>query len=291
VLVNAVALNASDLNELSSNASTETAEKGDRAALVVHQDVSALKEAELFKNEFLSIATHELRTPLAVLKGFVQTLIVQTQRGKGPQLAEWQQEALQDIDQAVNRLDRLTDDLLDVSRLQTGHFVLHREPMDLVNAARRVIAQRQLTTDRHVFSFKTEMEHLPIYADQGRIEQVLSNLLSNAIKYSPNGGPIEVSIRKADATNDILLSVLDYGIGIPAQQQARIFGRFERAENAHDFGIEGTGLGLFLCRELIEWHRGRIWFTSDEGRGSTFFISLPLTSEVVEESSSLSSRV
>ncbi|HEX6477893.1 MAG TPA: ATP-binding protein [Ktedonobacteraceae bacterium] len=291
VLVNAVALDAADLNDLSSNASTQTAERGDRAALVVHQDVSALKEAELFKNEFLSIAAHELRTPLAVLKGFVQTLIVQTQRGKGPQLAEWQQEALQDIDHAVNRLDRLTDELLDVSRLQAGHFVLHREPMDLVNAARRVIAQRQLTTDRHVFSLKTEMEHVPIYADQGRIEQVLSNLLSNAIKYSPNGGPIEVSIRKADTTKDILLSVLDYGIGIPAQQQARIFGRFERAENAHDFGIEGTGLGLFLCRELIEWHRGRIWFTSVEGRGSNFFISLPLAPDVVEESSSLSSHV
>jgi signal transduction histidine kinase len=99
-----------------------------------------------------------------------------------------------------------------------------------------------------------------------------------------------VSIRKEDGTNDILLSVLDYGIGIPAQQQARIFGRFERAENAHDFGIEGTGLGLFLCRELIEWHRGRIWFTSVEGRGSTFFISLPLATDVVEEFSSLSSH-
>jgi PAS domain S-box-containing protein len=290
VLVNAVALNASDLSELSPYTSAETAEKGDLAALVVHQDVSALKETELLKNEFLSIATHELRTPLAVLKGFVQTLIVQTQRGKGPQLADWQQEALQDIDHAVNRLDRLTDDLLDVSHLQAGHFVLHREPMDLVNAVRRVVAQSQLTTDRHVFSLKTEQEHVPIYADQGRIEQVISNLLSNAIKYSPNGGPIEVSIRKEDGTNDILLSVLDYGIGIPAQQQARIFGRFERAENAHDFGIEGTGLGLFLCRELIEWHRGRIWFTSVEGRGSTFFISLPLATDVVEEFSSLSSH-
>lgn len=291
VLVNAVALAASDLSGLSPYTPGETAEKGDLAALVVHQDVSALKEAELFKNEFLSIAAHELRTPLAVLKGFVQTLIVQTQRGKGSQLADWQQEALQDIDHAVNRLDRLTDDLLDVSRLQAGHFVLKREPMDLVKAARRVVAQRQLTTERHVLSLKTEMEHVPIYADQGRIEQVLSNLLSNAIKYSPYGGPIEVSIRKEDGTNDILLSVLDYGIGIPAQQQARIFGRFERAQNAHDFGIEGTGLGLFLCRELIEWHRGRIWFTSVEGRGSIFFISLPLAPDVVEESSSHSSHV
>jgi signal transduction histidine kinase len=290
VLVNAVALDAPNLIELPPYASAETTEKGDLAALVVHQDVSALKETELLKNEFLSIAAHELRTPLAVLKGFVQTLIVQTQRGKGPQLADWQQEALQDIDHAVNRLDKLTDDLLDVSRLQAGHFVLHREAMDLVNAARRVVAQSQLTTERHVFSLKTEQEHIPIFADQGRIEQVLSNLLSNAIKYSPNGGPIEVSIRKEDGTNDILLSVLDYGIGIPAQQQARIFGRFERAENVHDFGIEGTGLGLFLCRELIEWHRGRIWFTSVEGRGSTFFISLPLTPDVIEEFSSLSSH-
>lgn len=248
-------------------------------------------QAELLKNEFLSIAAHELRTPLAVLKGFVQTLIVQTQRGKGPQLAEWQLEALQDIDHAVIRLDNLIDDLLDVEHLQAGQFILEPEPMDLVGTVRRVVAQHQLTTERHPFILKIEQESVLIHADQGRLEQVLLNLFSNAIKYSPNGGPIVVSIRSRDEIRDVILSVQDYGIGIPAHQQSRIFGRFARAENAQIFGIEGTGLGLFICRELIEWHRGHIWFTSTEGRGSTFYISLPLAPGVVKEPLLLPSHI
>ena len=281
VLVNAVGLEASHLLPVSSSSSPvgyPTDEK-ERAALVVHQDVSALKEAERLKEEFLSIAAHELRTPLAVLRGFAQTLLVQTERGRGPQLADWQTEALQDIDVAVGRLDALTGDLLDVARLQAGRFVLHLEDADLVALTQRVVKERQLTTQRHLLSFQSVMEQIVVVFDRGRIEQVLSNLLSNAIKYSPEGGSILVTLGQEDGTNTILLSVQDHGIGIPAREQARLFGRFIRAENALNEGIGGTGLGLYLCRELIEWHGGHIWFTSKEGAGSTFYISLPLTSE------------
>ena len=123
------------------------------------------------------------------------------------------------------------------------------------------------------------MEQILVAVDRGRIEQVLSNLLSNAIKYNPEGGSIAVTLGQEDGANAILLSVQDHGIGIPAREQARLFGRFVRAENALSQGIGGTGLGLYLCRELIEWHGGRIWFISTEGAGSTFFISLPLASE------------
>jgi signal transduction histidine kinase len=263
--------------------------KANQGLLIANEQLRL--QAGLLKNEFLSIAAHELRTPLAVLKGFVQMLIVQTQRGKGPQLAEWQNEALQDIDYAVMRLDNLIDELLDVEHLQTGRFILYAEPMDLVSAVRRVVAQQQLTTEQHRFIIKIEQEPVPINADQGRIERVLSNLLSNAIKYSPDGGPVVVSIRRRDEIRDVLLSVQDYGIGVPAHQQDRIFGRFVRAENAQIFGIEGTGLGLFICRELIEWHRGHIWFTSTEGRGSTFYISLPLAPGVVKEPLLLPSHI
>ena len=281
VLVNAVGLEASHLLPVSSSSSPAgypTDEK-ERAALVVYQDVSALKEAERLKDEFLSIAAHELRTPLAVLRGFAQTLLVQTERGRGPQLADWQTEALQDIDVAVGRLDALTGDLLDVARLQAGRFVLHLEQADLVALTRRVVKERQLTTQRHLLSFQSVMEQIVVAFDRGRIEQVLSNLLSNAIKYSPEGGSILVTLGQEDGTNTILLSVQDHGIGIPAYEQARLFGRFVRAENALNQGIGGTGLGLYLCRELIEWHGGHIWFTSKEGAGSTFFISLPMASE------------
>ena len=281
VLVNAVALEASHLLPVSSSSSParDPANEKERAALVVHQDVSALKEAERLKDEFLSIAAHELRTPLAVLRGFAQTLLVQTERGRGPQLADWQTEALQDIDVAVGRLDALTGDLLDVARLQAGRFVLQLEQTDLVALTRRVVKERQLTTQRHFLSFQSVMEQIVVAVDRGRIEQVLSNLLSNAIKYNPEGGSISVTLGQEAGTNAILLSVQDHGIGIPAREQVRLFGRFIRAENALNQGIGGTGLGLYLCRELIEWHGGHIWFTSKEGAGSTFFISLPLTSE------------
>jgi len=281
VLVNAVGFEASHLLPVSSSYSSAgyPAEEEERAALVVHQDVSALKETERLKDEFLSIAAHELRTPLAVLRGFAQTLLVQTERGRGSKLADWQTEALQDIDVAVGRLDALTGDLLDVARLQAGRFVLHLEQADLVALTQRVVKERQLTTQRHLLSFQSVMEQIVVAVDRGRIEQVLSNLLSNAIKYSPEGGSILVTLGQEDGTNTILLSVQDHGIGIPACEQARLFGRFVRAENALNEGIGGTGLGLYLCRELIEWHGGHIWFTSKEGVGSTFFISLPRTSE------------
>ncbi len=161
-------------------------------ALVVHQDVSALKEAEYLKDEFIGVAAHELRNPLAVLKGFAEMLVYQTARGKGSKLAAWQREALEEIDEATSRLDKLTEDLLDVTRLQAGRLVLSRQPTDLVALARRMVTQRQMTTKQHVFTLDTEHSSFLVEVDRARIEQVLTNLLSNAIKYSPQGGPIEL---------------------------------------------------------------------------------------------------
>ena len=132
-----------------------------------------------------------------------------------------------------------------------------------------------MTTERHHLSLLTPSEYLVVDVDPRHIEQVLSNLISNAIKYSPTGGPVEVTLREEAKTKIALLSIRDTGIGIPVQQQARIFGRFERADNARAYGIGGTGLGLYLCRELIERHGGRIWFESAEGQGLTFFVALP----------------
>ncbi len=129
-----------------------------------------------------------------------------------------------------------------------------------------------------LLSMSTSREHFVAQVDPRRIEQVLSNLIGNAIKYSPEGGPIEISIREDVETDAALISVRDSGIGIPAHQQSLVFGRFARADNARAYGIGGTGLGLYLCRELIERHGGRTWFESAEGQGSTFFIALPLAS-------------
>ncbi|HEU5384140.1 MAG TPA: ATP-binding protein [Ktedonobacteraceae bacterium] len=246
------------------------------AALVVHQDVTALKEVEQFKDEFISIIAHELRTPLAIIKGFVQTLLTQTAQGKGPELAAWQAKSLQGIDLATARVIDLANDLLDVTRVQAGRLELQREPADLVALTRRVLSRRQLTTERHTLTLATALSQLVLHVDPRRIEQVLANLLGNAITYSPEGGPIEVTIHTDGDAHEALLSVRDQGIGIPPHDLGQVFERFTRAANAQTCGIGGTGLGLYLCRELIAQHGGRIWVESTEGQGSTFFVALPL---------------
>ncbi|HZU66942.1 MAG TPA: PAS domain-containing sensor histidine kinase [Ktedonobacteraceae bacterium] len=247
-------------------------------ALVVYQDVAALKETEYLKDEFIGIVAHELRTPLAALRGFADMLLVQTGRGHGPQLADWQKEALMEIDEATTRLSKLTDELLDVTRLQAGRMLLHRVPTDVVPLTRRMVAHLQQTTTRHSITVNTDHISLVAYIDPGRIEQVLINLIGNAIKYSPEGGPVVITIRPRVAESMVEISVQDKGIGIPERQHAQIFGRFMRADNASAWGIGGTGLGLYLSRELVEQHGGHLWFESAEGAGSTFFLTLPLLS-------------
>jgi signal transduction histidine kinase len=276
ILVNAVALDPLALGLSLPDDAHDSSGTSEPAAIVVQQDVTALKEAEQLKDEFIGIAAHELRSPLAVVKGFAQTLIVQTKRGKGPELADWQMEAIQDIDQATSRLVELTEDLLDVTRLQAGRLELQFEPTDLVALVQRTVRRFRVTTERHQITLKAAEEHIVVTVDPRRIEQVVSNLISNAIKYSPNGGNVEIAVRKDKDSTRALLSVHDYGIGIPAHQQGRIFSRFMRADNAHAHNIGGNGLGLYLCRELVERHDGRIWFESVEGQGSTFYVSLPL---------------
>ncbi len=278
ILVNAVALDPLVLGWTSSDYATGSLGKPEPAAIVVLQDVTALKEAERLKDEFIGIAAHELRSPLAVVKGFAQMLKVQTMRGKGPELADWQMEAIQDIDQATSRLVELTEDLLDVTRLQAGRLELNFEPTDTVALVQRIVKRFQVTTERHRISVNATTEYIVATVDPRRIEQVVSNLISNAIKYSPEGGDVEITVCEDEKTNAALFSVRDYGIGIPTHQQGRIFSRFMRADNAHAHNIGGTGLGLYLCRELVERHDGRIWFKSVEGQGSTFYVSLPLGS-------------
>jgi PAS domain S-box-containing protein len=248
----------------------------ERVALVMHQEVTALKEAEALKDEFVGIAAHELRTPLAALKGFADMLLSQTRRGRGAALAEWQQEALEEIEQATGRLVTLTEDLLDVTRLQAGRLQLQCMPMDLRAVVRRVAGQMQQTTTRHQVQVQVPAQPVVAEADLERLEQVLTNLIGNAIKYSPQGGPVLMTLEADLQERKACLSIADRGIGIPRHQHAQIFGRFMRADNARTWGIGGTGLGLYLCRELIERHGGRLWFASEERKGSTFSFTLPL---------------
>ncbi len=280
VLVSAIAVDSHLLAE--SLATGNGAVVADEpCAVVVLQDVTAMQEAERLKDEFVGIAAHELRTPLAALKGYADMLTTQTARGKGPELADWQEEAIASIDQAAARLTALTDDLLDVTRLQSGRLELHRTACDLTALVRRVVQRAQVTTQRHTLTFTAEAPIL-LQIDALRIEQVISNLVNNAVKYSPEGGDITITLHADTGRDVVIFSISDPGIGIPLHQQAQLFNRFARADNAQDYGITGTGLGLYLCRELIERHNGRIWFESYEGQGSTFSFTLPLSSDEIE---------
>ncbi|TMF47457.1 MAG: HAMP domain-containing histidine kinase, partial [Chloroflexi bacterium] len=241
----------------------------------VHQDVTALKEAEYLKDEFLGIVAHELRTPLAALRGFADMLLVQTARRRGPKLADWQQEALEEIELAVKRLVDLTEELLDVTRLQAGRLLLQRAPTNVVTLARRIATFLQQTTTRHQIEVHTEHASLVADVDPGRVEQVLTNLIGNAIKYSPQGGLVTVTLWEEAATGVVKISVQDHGIGIPGSQQAQIFGRFTRADNAQAWGISGTGLGLAgKCRFYL-FHDATNCCQPEEQRAT--FISLSLT--------------
>ncbi len=277
VLVNAVALAPHLLAGLGTGGGNHHISSAEPAALVVLQDVTSLKEAEQLKDQFIWLVAHELRNPLAALKGFATMLLRHSQGDKGTALASWQQEALTELDLAANRLNRLTEDLLDVVRLQAGRLMLHRESIDLVNTIRHVIAQMGQSSDRHQLTFSTSLSHLQAQMDRGRIEQVLVNLLTNAIKYSPDGGLVEVALQLVPEWQEARISIRDQGIGIPQAEQAQLFGRFVRASNSQTQGISGTGLGLYLCRELVSQHGGDIWFESTEGAGSTFFLRLPLS--------------
>jgi PAS domain S-box-containing protein len=283
VLVNAVALNSLQFMEAiqQNTKGREEAEQRPEAgqlALVVIQDVTTLKEAEYLKDEFVGIAAHELRVPLAVLKGYADMLIVQSLRQHGLQLADWQREALEEIKQATGRLTDLTEELLEVTRLQAGRLILHCTPTNLVPLVRRVAEHLQKTTTRHQVEVHSSQPSLVADVDPGRVEQILINLIGNAIKYTPQGGPVLVTLWEEAEDRAIHISVQDRGIGIPERQHAQIFGRFIRADNAQAYGISGTGLGLYLSRELAEHHGGHLWFESAEGVGSTFFLTLPIVS-------------
>jgi two-component system phosphate regulon sensor histidine kinase PhoR len=277
VLLNTVTVNSSLLRRaLHNNPQTDEARDEEHTAIVVLQDVTPLKEAERLKDEFIAIAAHELKTPMAAVKGFTEMLTRGPASELGSPLEDWQREALDAIDIATTRLVELTNDLLDVARLQADRLELRREPTDLVALTRRVSRRMQITTQRHKLIIESSEDYVVANIDPPRIEQVLNNLLSNAIKYSPEGGNVSIHISACPNKAHALISIRDSGIGIPKEQQSKLFSRFVRADNARDRSIGGTGLGLYLCREILARHGGRIWLESQLNQGSEFTVELPL---------------
>ena len=226
-----------------------------------------LRELDRLKNEFIAIVSHELRTPVASVYGATMTL---QQR----ELDEKRRDSLLSVIFTESaRLARLVEQVVWASRFDSGHTRLHLEPCEPFQLADEVIKAARLHLPPTLSIELSASAPPPVLADPERVRQVLVNLLDNAVKFSPEGGRIEVGIKRVDG--DVRFAVMDEGIGIPPREQARIFEKFHRLDPNLTRGVGGTGLGLYICQELVRQMNGRIWVDSRENEGSTFVFELP----------------
>ncbi len=259
---------------------TRKAQQLEERGRLIRQEQAARATAETALralDTFLSLASHELRTPLTAISGSAQLLRRRLLQEGG--IAEGNERTLDLITRQVERLNLLTEQLLDTSRLQAGQLSIQPRPLDLTVLVHQVVEAQATTTD-HTLRVGGVDGPTMIAGDAVRLEQVLHNLVGNAIKYSPDGGPIDVRISRQGAT--VRVEVKDQGIGIPESAQAQLFQRFFRASNVSVKGIGGLGIGLYVVKEIVELHGGTVEVTSAEGKGSTFAIHLPLLESSVE---------
>lgn len=245
------------------------------------RDLTRYREEQELQKTFVSVVSHELKTPVSIIKGYAGTLRRQQEANWPPEVLD---EYLSVIEEEADQLTELIDRLLEASRLQAGTFKLELDEVWLPKIASSVARKFSGQTSDHEIMVQFPDEFPMVWGDERRLTQVLNNLVSNAIKYSPEGGKIEIigTIRP----DHVLISVLDEGIGIPQHEEHRIFQKFSRLDNALSRKTEGTGLGLFLTKAIVEAHGGRIWFESNQKtdersrqgngrRGTTFTFCLP----------------
>src|SRR5260370_657383 len=245
--------------------------------------VEQLQDLDRLKSRFLSMASQELKTPLTSISGLAQVLLRRMRRrlevGR-PDDDDWQEEQsghvgrLELLNSQTARLGRLVDELLDVSRIESGKLEFRLQPVDMAQLLGEVAERMQLSTTVHTISvdLKGTAEN-SVDADRDHLEQVLDNLVSNAIKFSPEGGTIWLRARAQ--SDSVFVSIQDRGVGIPKDQLDAVFGLFYQAEAPVSRRTGGMGLGLYISREIISRHGGRIWAESKPGGGSTFNFSLP----------------
>jgi len=229
--------------------------------------------SERLKADFVSLSSHQLRTPLSAIKWYSEILL----SGRAGKLNQKQRDYLLEIQRSNERAIALVNDLLQVSRVQEGKLHLDLSEIDLACLVEDVVQSHRALMVNNDISFHSEIVNGPLpklLIDKVKIRRVVETLLINAIKYTPRGGRIQVRLKQDG--DQVVFSISDSGIGIPVDQQKQVFEKFFRGTNAVKVQPDGTGLGLFIAHSLIEAHKGRIWFESQEGAGSTFFFSLPV---------------
>ena len=237
------------------------------AARAARHDAAEAETAVRIRDEFLSVAAHELKTPLTAAKAASQLL---TRTFRNTTLSPTQARALETVDKQIGRLARLSSQLLDTVRLESGKLSLEVDAADLTDIIRSAVEQAEAGTDKHRFNVDAP-EHFPIRADALRLEQVFTNLLDNAVKFSPAGGAIDVAVETTIST--VTISVRDHGIGVPREHRAKLFDQFYQAHPNRS----GLGLGLYITRHIVERHGGTVYAEQPPGQGTRIVVSLPLS--------------
>ena len=235
---------------------------------ILSMDISDRKQAEQMKDEFIGMVSHELKNPLTVIVGALATAADDRIPEDEARLL------LGDAAAEANELGSMIDNLLELSRQQAKRLVLQTEPVDIAESSRSVVKKLEGKSEKHHLVLDVSDDLPPLQADKVRVERVLYNLVDNAIKYSPGGGEVKITAQRQ--SGNVLITVADHGIGMTVADQTRLFQSFERLKGPGEKNIQGIGLGLRVCRHLIEAHGGRIWVQSEPGRGSTFYFTLPV---------------
>jgi len=240
--------------------------------------VEQITRLNKMKSEFVSVASHQLRTPLSAIRWETELLLCKFRKEKvnGKQRA-----SIENINTLSNKMTRLINDLLDVARIDQGRLIIKKMPVNLATITKEALSGSSALIQEKKIEITFSDKKVPlVFGDPEKLRMVVENLIGNAIKYTTNHGKIEVKIiRKGEF---VIFSIKDNGVGIPLEQHGRVFDKFFRSDNIVKYQTEGTGLGLYIAKNIIEQLGGDIWFDSVEGLGSIFSFSIPLSKKTKE---------